>query len=169
MCEGSKEMAPCYPRVVKGQLPRLVCFTLIAVLGGSPAFAAVCAELCGLKAAPAPTSAHCSKHAAALTAETRDPSAHHAMPAAPHHGVWHQGDEELVAVTVGHGPGCCGGVTVPIAVATKLSRPDGASNPPVAPSPPYLSVPIARAGMHVLPPGLSGFPALSRAPLVLRI
>ena len=163
-------MAPCYPRVVKGQLPRLVCFTLIAVLSGSPAFAAVCAELCGLKA-PAPTSTHCATHAAAHTADTREPSAsaHHAMPAASHHGVWHQGDEELVAVTVGHGPGCCGGVTVPVAVATKLSRPDGASDPPVAPSPPYLSVRIARAGMHVLPPGLSGPPALSRAPLVLRI
>jgi hypothetical protein len=150
---------------------RLVCVALISVLSGTPAFAAVCAELCGLKTASAQTSPHCSKHPAARAADTGDPvaPAHHAMPAASHHGAQHQGDEEPVTVSAGHAQECCGPLTTAVAVATKVSRTDGASNPVLAASGPYVPMSTARAELRVLPPGSSGLPAVSRAPLVLRI
>jgi hypothetical protein len=176
-CDGSGggALAACYSREVKARMPRLVSVALIAVLSGTPAFAAVCAELCGLRTASASTSAHCSKHAAAHTADTAQPSAsaHYAMRAVSHHrsdrGAVHQGHEERVAVSLSHGPDCCGRLTLAVAVATKVSRTDGALNPVVVPSGPYVSVPIARAEVRLLQPGSSGPIALSRAPRVLRI
>lgn len=155
-------MTACYPRDMKGRVHRLACVALIAVLSGTPGFAAVCAELCGLKAAPASTSAHCSTHGATRTGNTAQPSAHHAMPAASHH-------DKPLAVSLCHGPDCCGRLTLAVAVATKVSRTDGTLNPVVVPSGPYVSVPIARAEVRLLQPGSSGPPALSRAPRVLRI
>ena len=160
---------------MKTRVHRLACVALIAVLSGTPGFAAVCAELCGLKVAPASTSAHCSTHGATRTADIAQPSAsaHHAMPAASHHrserGGAHPGHETRVAVSVNHGPDCCGRLTMAAAVATKVSRTDGTANPVVVPSGPYMSVPIARAEVRLLQPGSSGPPALSRAPRVLRI
>jgi len=168
-------MVACYPRDMKGRVHRLACVALIAVLSGTPAFAAVCAELCGLKAVPASTSAHCSTHGATRTADTAQPSAssHNALPAASHHGsdrgAVHQGHQKRVAVSLSHGPDCCGRLTMAVAVATKVSRTDGTLNPVVVPSGPYVSVPIARAEGRLLQPGSSGPPALSRAPRVLRI
>lgn len=150
---------------------RLVCVAVIAVLSGMPAFAAVCAEICGLKTALPRTSAHCSKHDAGRQADTAQAqaSAHHAIPAPSEHrsdhGA-HHGDGERVAVTVGHGPGCCAPVTLP---AAKVGRTHGASQPVLLPSSPYLPIPLARAELRVLPPGSSGPGALSRAPLILRI
>jgi hypothetical protein len=160
---------------MKGRVHRLACVALIAVLSGTPGIAAVCAELCGLKVAPAATSAHCSTHGATRTPDTAQTSAsaHHAMPAASHHrsdgGAVHQGHEKRVAVSVSHGPDCCGRLTMAVAVATKVSRTDGTSDPVVVPSGPYVSLPIPRAVVRVLQPGSSGPPALSRAPRVLRI
>ena len=167
-------MAACYPRNMKGRVHRLACVALIAVLSGTPGFAAVCAELCGLKAAPVSTSAHCSTHGATRTADAAQPSApaHHAMPAASHHrsdrGAVHEGHETRVAVSVSHGPDCCERVTMAVAVATKVTRIDGTSQPVTVPSGPYLSVAITPAVVRVLQPG-SRPPALSRAPRVLRI
>jgi hypothetical protein len=168
-------MAACYPRNMKGRVHRLACVALIAVLSGTPGFAAVCAELCGLKAAPASTSAHCSTHGATRTADTAQPSAsaHHAMPAASHHrsdrGAVHEGHEKRVALSVSHGPDCCGRVTIAVAVATRVSGTDGTSDRVVAPSGPYVPIPIGRAELRALPAGSSGPHALSRAPRVLRI
>lgn len=159
----------CYSGVVKGRLGRLVCFGLIALLSGSPAVAAaVCAELCGLKTASTPTSPHCSKHAAAHPADIGEPSApaHEALPAGSPHGVWHHGDGESVAVAVG-GPACCGHANLP-AMAAKVTRPENGSNSVMAVAPHRL-MPMRRASLRVCPPGPSRSPALSRAPLVLRI
>jgi hypothetical protein len=154
---------------------RLACVALIAVVSGTPAFAAVCAELCGLKTTLPPTSAHCSKHDAGRQADTAQAyaPAHHAIPAPSEHrsddGA-HRGDEVGLAVTVGHGPGCCGPLTLPAAMVGKASRTDGiTSQSVVAPSGPYVPTPIARPELRVPPPGSSGSPALSRAPLILRI
>ena len=164
-------MAPCYLRNVSRRMYRLVCVALITVLSGTPAFAAVCAELCGLKTASTQTSPHCSKHPAKRAADTGEPAApaHHATPAASHHGAQHHGDKELVTESVGHAQDCCGRLTTVVAVATKESRTNVTSNPVVAPSGPYVPIAIARAELRVRPPGSSGLPALSRAPLVLRI
>lgn len=168
-------MTACYPRDMKGRVHRLACVALIAVLSGTPGFAAVCAELCGLKAAPASTSAHCSTHGATRTADTAQlsASAHHATPAASHHrldrGAVPEGHDKPLAVSLSHGPDCCGRLTLAVAVATKVSRTDGTLNPVVVPSGRYVSVPIARAEVRLLQPGSSGPPALSRAPRILRI
>lgn len=153
---------------------RLVCVALIAVLSGTPAFAAVCAELCGLKTTLPSTSAHCSKHDAGRQADTAQAHApaHHAIPAPSEHpsddGA-HRGDEEHLTVTVGHGASCCGPLTPPPAMVGKASRTDGTSQSVLAPSGPYVPIPVARADLRVPPPGSSGPPALSRAPLILRI
>jgi hypothetical protein len=168
-------MAACYPLEMKGRVRRLACVALIAVVSGTAGFAAVCAELCGLKVAPASTSAHCSTHGAMGAADTAQPSAsaHHAMPAASHHrsdgGAAHQGHEKRAAVAVSHLSDCCGRLTMALAVATTVSRSAGTVNPVVVPSGPYVSVPIARTEVRVHQRGSSGPPALSRAPRVLRI
>jgi hypothetical protein len=164
----------CYARIVKGRLCRLVGVALIVVLSGTPALAAVCAELCGFTTESPVASTHCSKHGAGHKAETAQQSApaHHGMPAAAHHkagdGVRHVSDEGRVAV-LAHGPGCCGRVHLPIAVATKVSRAEAPSNVVASASGPYVPYPDARTVLPAPPPGSSGPPSLSRAPLILRI
>ena len=167
--------AACYARIVKGRMYRLVGVALIAVLSGTPALAVVCAELCGLATASSSLTTHCSKHGAAHKADTVQASepVHHGMPSAAHHGsgdrVRHLGDEERVAVTMGHGPGCCGRVHLPVAVATKVSRTEAPSISVVLALSPYIAYPAARPELKALPPGSWGPPALARAPLILRI
>jgi hypothetical protein len=154
---------------------RLVCVAVIALLSGTPAFAAVCAELCGLKTASTAGSPHCSTHA---TAHTRDigatsAPAHHVMPAAARHrsdhSAWHPGDGEGLAISVGHRPDCCGASTLTVAVPAKPSKADDIPHAAVAPSQPYVALTNASAGLRVPPPGSSQLRAPSRAPLVLRI
>jgi hypothetical protein len=125
---------------MNGRMHRLVCVALIALLSGTPAFAAVCAEACGLKTASAPATPHCAKLGTAVD-----------------------------AISVDHAPECCGRPAVAVAEAATVWRTHAISDALVAPSGPYVPIPPAPAGLRPLPPGSSGPPALSRAPFVLRI
>jgi len=60
-------------------------------------------------------------------------------------------------------------VHLPVAVATKVSRTEAPSHLVVLASGPYVRYPDARTVLSAAPLGSSGPPALSRAPLVLRI
>ena len=163
-------MSACYARNMKGRMSRLVVTALIVLLSGTPAFAALCAELCGLEPAPAATATHCSKHRGMPVAGTAEASGH------DHHGIPSASDRrsaaprvDALAVVVGHGPGCCGRMTIPPAVATKVSRTDAPSSFVVLASGPYVAYPTVGPVLPAPPPGSSGPPAPSRAPLVLRI
>jgi hypothetical protein len=125
---------------MNGRMHRLVCVALIALLSGTPAFAAMCAEACGLKTASVSTPDHCSKRGTAVA-----------------------------AIAVGHAADCCERPAAAVAEAATVWRLYAISGSLVAPSGPYVPMPLAPDGRRALPPGSSGPPALSRAPVVLRI
>lgn len=156
---GGRSVA-CYPRNMKGRLHRLVCLAVIAVLSGTPAFAAVCAEMCDVDAAFGPASStHCSRHASLAR-----PGAHAATIQVSQHAT-----EAPARTTLSHDPACCRRSTAVVAVLTKSLRVDGVIAAASAPAglAPFDVAP--QAALRMLPSGSSGPPVPSRSPLVLRI
>lgn len=169
-------IAPCYPRHVE-RLRRLVGLVLVAVLSGTPAFAAVCAELCGLSRVQPAAPADCSQHTDAQPADVPDDStsqgAHHASKASSHHSSIRQAAHHGHApVTVAVLPGaseCCRGRSAAVAAAPTSPRSDARAIALAVTAGTGVPLPIPPSVPRALPRGASFSPALSRAPFVLRI
>lgn len=168
-------IAPCYPRNVN-RFRRLVGLVLVAVLSGTPAFAAVCAELCGLSRVQPVASGHCSRHTDAPPVDVPDDSraqdAHHASKAAHHSSIRqaaHHGDARITIAVLPGASECCRGRSAAVAAAPTPPRSDAGAIALAVTSGTRVPLPIPPIVPRALHRSASFSPALSRAPFVLRI